>query len=305
MSLLAALAKGLGAGTVDNARVGFAEQQRVKEAAQRKEEQAADWASRDGQLEKQLVASREDTDKRLAASQADTELRLKAQTDENAKQRAHDWALFESKLAAETKAAASNASLQARETHAKNIMGTFDKLAERKSELLANDKITDEQRGVALGEIDALIYTLSADKGAQQLLSEFGGAGYAQYGLSLAPPQPEPAPDAPDSLLRPPEVHAPMRRPGSDGPNAQPSKAFSAEQLGGVLGKTQQQAKANVEEQRRAQLQGRSGSYMGAGYDPKNRVPVNVTAGQPVKLVSEFSLPSSDSHVPVYARYGQ
>jgi len=87
-----------------------------------------------------------------------------------------------------------------------------------------------------------------------------------------------------------------MRRPGSDGPNAQPSKAFSAEQLDGVLGKAQQQAKANLEEQRRAQLQSRSGSYMGVGYDPQNRAPVNVTT-------SEFSLPSNDAYVPPYARY--
>lgn len=303
MSLLAALAKGLGAGTVDNARVGFAEQQRLREAAQRKEEQAADWAARDGQLEKQLVASREDTDKRLAANQADTVYRITAQATENDKQRAHDLAQWERQYAAGTKAAASAASEKAREVHAKNIMGTMDQLTKRKAELMENDKITDEQRAVALGEIDALGYTLASDPGAQQLLGEFGGGGYTSYWLSLAPQQPEPAPGAPDSLLRPPEVHAPMRRPGSDGPNAQPSKAFSAEQLGGVLGKAQQQAKANVEEQRRAQLQSRSGSYMGAGYDPQNRVPVNVTAGQPVKLVSEFSLPSNDAYVPAYARY--
>jgi len=66
--------------------------------------------------------------------------------------------------------------------------------------------MTDDQRAVALGEIDALGYTLAADPGAQQLLGEFGGGGYANYWLSLAPqkaenpaaqvpvPQPAPAP---------------------------------------------------------------------------------------------------------------
>ncbi|MBP7547836.1 MAG: hypothetical protein KA754_07790 [Corallincola sp.] len=73
----------------------------------------------------------------------------------------------------------------------------MDQLTKRKAELMENDKITDEQRAVALGELDSLGYTIASDPGAQQLLGEFGGGGYANYWLSLAPkPQTEPAPTA-------------------------------------------------------------------------------------------------------------
>ncbi len=178
MSLLAALAKGLGAGTIDNAKLGFAEQQRQREAAQRKEEMTTELTAAETRLQKNIDAGK-----------ADTETRLAAQSSENAKQREHDLALWERKYAADTQAAVANASVRARESHAKNIMGTMDQLTKRKAELMENDKITDEQRAVALGEIDALGYTLASDPSAQQLLGEFGGGGYANYWLSLAPQQ--------------------------------------------------------------------------------------------------------------------
>lgn len=201
MSLLAALAKGFGAGTVDNARTGFAEQQRQREAAQRRDDMSVELDARDKLAQKQIDASR-----------AENDTRFKAMSDENQKNRDHDWAMFEKRLAMETQAAAANASVRARETHAKNIMGTMDQLAKRKAELMENDKLTDEQRAVALGEIDALGYTLAADPGAQQLLGEFGGGGYANYWLSLAPKKeggpaaPDPAPQvAPAPTTQPPK----------------------------------------------------------------------------------------------------
>ncbi|MFM1691812.1 hypothetical protein [Aeromonas salmonicida] len=178
MSLLAALAKGFGAGTIDNARQGFAEEQRQREAAQRRDDMGVELDARDKLAQKQIDASREEND-----------TRFKAMAGENQKNRDHDWAMFEKRLALETQAAAANASVRARETHAKNIMGTMDQLTKRKAELMENDKITDEQRAVALGEIDALGYTLASDPSAQQLLGEFGGGGYANYWLSLAPQQ--------------------------------------------------------------------------------------------------------------------
>lgn len=186
MSLLAALAKGIGAGTVNNAQVGFAEQQRLRESTQRKEEMTEEYNRRDAQLKTQIEAN-----------QADTKARLDAQKDENKNNREHDWAMFERRLAAETQAAAANASVRARETHAKNIMGTMDQLSKRKAEILGDDKLTDEQRATAAREIDMLGYTLAADPGAQQLLGEFGGGGYASYWLSLAP-QKEGGPAAQD-----------------------------------------------------------------------------------------------------------
>lgn len=197
MSLLAALAKGFGAGTVNNAQAGFAEQQRQREAAQRRDDMSVELDARDKLAQKQIDASR-----------AENDTRFKAMADENQKNRDHDWAMFEKRLAMETQAAAANASVRARETHAKNIMGTMDQLSKRKTEILGDDKLTDEQRATAAREIDMLGYTLAADPGAQQLLGEFGGGGYANYWLSLAPqkaespaaqdpaPQPAPAPTA-------------------------------------------------------------------------------------------------------------
>lgn len=223
MSLLAALAKGVGAGTVDNARTGFAEQQRLREATQRKEEMTEEYNRRDSQLKAQIEAGKEDT-----------ALRLEAQKDESKKNRDHDWAMFEKRLALETQAAAANASVRAREMHAKNIMGTMDQLTKRKAELMENDKIGEEQRAVALGEIDALGYTLASDPGAQQLLNEFGGGGYASYWLSLAPQQ-----AAKDSATASPATQSqaspPPRKEGHQA-------AASGPGTGGVIGSIQQKA---------------------------------------------------------------
>ena len=176
MSLLAALAKGFGAGTVNNAQVGFAEQQRQREAAQRRDDMNVELDARDKLAQKQIDASR-----------AENDTRFKAMADENQKNRDHDWAMFERRLAAETQAAAANASVRAREMHAKNIMGTMDQLSKRKTEILGDDKLTDEQRAVALGEIDALGYTLAADPGAQQLLGSSAVADMPITGYLLLP----------------------------------------------------------------------------------------------------------------------
>ena len=176
MSLLAALAKGFGAGTVNNAQAGFAEQQRQREATQRRDDMQVELDARDRMAQKQIDASREEND-----------TRFKAMAEENQKNRDHDWAMFEKRLAIETQAAAANASVRAREMHAKNIMGTMDQLSKRKTEILGDDKLTDEQRATAAREIDMLGYTLASDPGAQQLLGEFGGGGYANYWLSQAP----------------------------------------------------------------------------------------------------------------------
>lgn len=222
MSLLAALAKGFGAGTVNNAKAGFAEQQRLREAEQRKEEMTEEYNRRDAQLKAQIEAGKEDT-----------ALRLKAQKDENERGRKHDWAMWGRQYAAETAAAVSSASVHARESHAKNIMGTMDQLAKRKAELMENDKITDEQRAVALGEIDALGYTLASDPGAQQLLGEFGGGGYASYWLSLRPEvSGKGGSDGGGEKGGEPEVKtAPAARPGYTKPG-----------YGGLIGSIQQKA---------------------------------------------------------------
>lgn len=198
MSLLAALAKGLGAGTIDNAKLGFAEQQRQREAAQRKEEMTTELTAAETRLQKNIDAGK-----------ADTETRLAAQSSENAKQREHDLALWERKYAADTQAAVANASVRARESHAKNIMGTMDQLTKRKTEVLSDDKLSDEQRATAAREIDMLGYTLASDPGAQQLLGEFGGGGYANYWLSLAPQKQAEPTQTPQQSVAPPATQPP------------------------------------------------------------------------------------------------
>ncbi|WP_421170200.1 hypothetical protein [Aeromonas dhakensis] len=222
MSLLAALAKGFGAGTVDNARTGFAEQQRQREASQRRDDMNVELDARDKLAQKQIDASR-----------AENDTRFKAMADENQKNRDHDWAMFERRLAAETQAAAANASVRARETHAKNIMGTMDQLSKRKADILGDDKLTDEQRATAAREIDMLGYTLAADPGAQQLLGEFGGGGYASYWLSLRPEvSGKGGSDGGGEKGGEPEVKtAPAARPGYTKPG-----------YGGLIGSIQQKA---------------------------------------------------------------
>lgn len=229
MSLLAALAKGFGAGTVNNAQVGFAEQQRQREATQRREDMQVELEARDKLAQKQIDASK-----------AENDTRFKAMSDENQKNRDHDWAMFERRLAAETQAAAANASVRAREVHAKNIMGTMDQLTKRKAELMENDKITDEQRAVALGEIDALGYTLASDPGAQQLLGEFGGGGYANYWLSLAPASVRQEPPANAAT---PNAGSPPPRKGSvSDSQGSATPGYAKPGYGGLIGRMQQHA---------------------------------------------------------------
>ena len=120
MSLLAALAKGLGAGTLQNAKAGFDEQTRQKEEIRRqaeireqisasKDESTREWQKRDEQLNKQLTASKDELN-----------TRLKFEHDEAEKQRAYDLEMFEQKLAAATTQAASDASVKARENNFKS-----------------------------------------------------------------------------------------------------------------------------------------------------------------------------------------
>lgn len=187
MSLLAAMAKGLGVGTLDNAKVGFAEQQRQREAEQRKAEQSAEWQQRGAQLDRQLQASREDTDKRLAAQEKDTQTRLSAQAEESRLDREQQWALFEKKLSVATSEAAASANAKYREANAQNIAGHLDALSKQRNELLANDKISDEQRAIALGEIDYFGNTIVSDPGTQALLNEIGGGGRITYWSNLKP----------------------------------------------------------------------------------------------------------------------
>lgn len=186
MSLLAALAKGLGAGTLQNAKAGFDEQTRQKEEIRRqaeireqisasKDESTREWQKRDEQLNKQLAAGKDELN-----------TRLKFEHDEAEKQRAYELAKWEKQLAVATTKAAGDASAKARESNFKNLVGTFDALSKRKSEILESDKFTTkEQRDKAEAEVDRMGAFLASQPGTQALMKEFGGDGYTAYWMDI------------------------------------------------------------------------------------------------------------------------
>ena len=234
MSQLAALAKGIGAGTVDNAKVGFAEQQRQREAIQRKEEMGIEIDARTANLQAQIDAGI-----------ADTETRLAAAATENEKARQSEWAMMEKRLGAGLAKAAASANAAARGSAAKSMLSHLDELDKYRMEIdkIPDDQITPERRDQIHAQLDMQRYLIASNPNAQALAAEYGGLDRLQYALSLVPPPSEPAPDAPDSLRRPPEVHAPMRRPGSAGggaaaPDGRP--AYAKGGYGGLIPHIQQ-----------------------------------------------------------------
>ena len=219
MSLLAALAKGLGAGTLQNAKAGFDEQTRQKEEIRRqaeireqisaaKDESTREWQKRDEQLNKQIAAGKDELN-----------TRLKFEHDEAEKQRAYDLEMFERKLAAATKDAARDGSVRARENHFKSLAGTFDALSKRKSEILESDKFaTEEQRQAALADIDYIGSVMASDPGTQALMNEFGGGGYTAYWLAIGDeaaaheqPQQQQGSSEPDNSQSTQPTNAPSR----------------------------------------------------------------------------------------------
>ena len=219
MSLLAALAKGLGAGTLQNAKAGFDEQTRQKEEIRRqaeireqisasKDESTREWQKRDEQLNKQLAAGKDELN-----------TRLKFEHDEAEKQRAYELEMFERKLAVATKDAANAGSVRARENHFKSLAGTFDALSKRKSEILESDKFaTEEQRQAALADIDYIGSVMASDPGTQALMNEFGGGGYTAYWLAIGDeaaaheqPQQQQGSSEPDNSQSTQPTNAPSR----------------------------------------------------------------------------------------------
>ena len=219
MSLLAALAKGLGAGTLQNAKAGFDEQTRQKEEIRRqaeireqisaaKDESTREWQKRDEQLNKQIAAGKDELNTRMTFEREEAE-----------KQRAYDLDMFERKLAAATKDAASAGSVRARENHFKSLAGTFDALSKRKSEILESDKFaTKEQRQAALADINYIGSVMASDPGTQALMNEFGGGGYTAYWLAIGDeaaaheqPQQQQGSSEPDNSQSTQPTNAPSR----------------------------------------------------------------------------------------------
>lgn len=219
MSLLAALAKGLGAGTLQNAKAGFDEQTRQKEEIRRqaemreqisanKDESIREWQKRDEQLNKQLTASKDELEARLTFEEEQARI-----------QREHDWAKWMQELKIATTKAASDASVKARENNFKSLAGTFDALSKRKSEILESDKFaTEEQRQAALADIDYRGVVLASQPGTQALMNEFGGGGYTAYWLAVGDeaaaheqPQQQQGSSEPDNSQSTQPTNAPSR----------------------------------------------------------------------------------------------
>lgn len=186
MSLLAALAKGLGAGTLQNAQAGFNEQTRQKEEERRRGEMQTQIMASRSEMDAQLRAQDKHLQTQLEASKEENRLSREAQATENQKNRDHDMAMFERRLAEATREASNSGSVRARENHFKSLAGTFDALSKRKSEILESDKFaTEEQRQAALADIDYIGSVMASDPGTQALMNEFGGGGYTAYWLAI------------------------------------------------------------------------------------------------------------------------
>lgn len=186
MSLLGALAKGLGAGTLQNAQAGFNEQTRQKEEDRRRGELQTQILASRSEMDTQLRAQDKHLQTQLEASKEENRLSREAQTLENQKNRDHELAMFERRLAEATREAANSGSVHARENHFKSLAGTFDALSKRKSEILESDKFaTEEQRQAALADIDYIGSVMASDPGTQSLMNEFGGGGYTAYWLAI------------------------------------------------------------------------------------------------------------------------
>lgn len=243
MSLIAAIAKGLGAGTVANANQGFDKIKRDQEAADRAALTDQEYNRRDSQIAAQLKAGREETDARIAANREDTNARLAAQSAENEKQRQHDLALFQRKLGMELRAANASANARGRENYAKNLMSSLDAINKRMAEVeqLGEDKISPEQRAKTMTGLKFAGAMITADPNAQQMLNEHGGGGYVTYFQSFVPdvsPQGEGGGEAP-----PPQATTAPPRPGSAGggaaaPDGRP--AYAKGGYGGLIPHIQQ-----------------------------------------------------------------
>lgn len=223
MSLLAALAKGLGAGTLQNAQAGFNEQTRQKEEDRRRGEMQTQILASRSEMDAQLRAQDKHLQTQLAASKEDLNTRLKFEAEQARIQREHEWAKWVQQLKITTTQAASDASAKARENHFKTLVGSFDALSKRKSEILESDKFaTEEQRQAALADIDYKGTILASQPGTQSLMNEFGGGGYTAYWLAIggeaaAHEQPQQQGGEPTSGSDPQPTSAPGRPGGSGG----------------------------------------------------------------------------------------
>ncbi len=186
MSLLAALAKGLGAGTLENAKAGFDEQTRQKEEDRRRGEMQTQILASRSEMDTQLRAQDKHLQTQLAASKEDLKTGMTFEAEQALIQREHEWAKWKQELKIATTKAASDASVKARENNFKSLVGSFDALSKRKSEILESDKFaTKEQRQAALADIDYRGAILASQPGTQSLMNEFGGGGYTAYWLAI------------------------------------------------------------------------------------------------------------------------
>lgn len=218
MSLLAALAKGLGAVTLQNAKAGFDEQTRQKEEIRRqaeireqisasKDESIREWQKRDEQLNKQLAAGKEDLN-----------TRLKFEHDEAEKQRAHDRAKYEASLKATLTEAMTKGTFDAEKSAVNNIIGAVKLIETSKQKIMDSDTITPEQKKEQMAHWDLIGAMTTQTPYAQDLLRKHGGGAYVDLYASMMPSQNQPQQGGePTSGADPQPTSAPGRPGGSGG----------------------------------------------------------------------------------------
>lgn len=218
MSLLAALAKGLGAGTLQNAKDGFDEQTRQKEEIRRqaeireqisatKDEGIREWKKRDEQLNKQLTASKDELN-----------ARMKFEHEEAEKQRAHDLAKYEASLKATLTEATTKGTYEAEKSATNNLIGAVKFIETSKQKIMDSDTITPEQKKEKMAQWDLIGAMTTQTPYAQDLLRKHGGGAYVDLYASMMPSQNQPQQGGePTSGANPQPTSAPSRPGGSGG----------------------------------------------------------------------------------------
>ena len=196
MSLLAALAKGLGAGTLQNAKAGFDEQTRQKEENRRQAEIRA----------------------QIAAGKDDLNTRLKFEAEQERIRQEHELAMFKKKLAVATEDAALQGSRTARKENAEHLIRSVEFIQKQKQQIMDSDTITPEQKIEQMAKMDMLGVMVTQDPYSQTLLKEHGGGGYVDYYASMMPSQNQPQQGGePTSGTNQQPTSAPSRPGGSGG----------------------------------------------------------------------------------------
>lgn len=217
MSLLAALAKGLGAGTLQNSQDGFNEQTRQKEEIRRqaeireqisasKDESTREWQKRDEQLNKQIAAGKEDLNTRLTFER-----------EEAKKQREYDRAKYEASLKATLTEAMTKGTYDAEKSAANNLIDAVKFIETSKQKIMDSDTITPEQKKEKMAQWDLIGAMTTQTPYAHDLLIKHGGGAYVDLYASMMPSQSQPQQGGEPTSGADPQPTTAPGRPGESG----------------------------------------------------------------------------------------